>query len=54
MNLAGHVDFKTTHKFYLAVADDLKDRARKASDRGLCQKLVQEAFARTHLKKREL
>ena len=41
MKLAGHADFKTTHKFYLAVADDLKDRARKASARGLCQKLVQ-------------
>jgi integrase len=54
MKLAGHADFKTTRQSYLAAADDLKDRARKASARGLCQKLVQEAFARTHLKKREL
>jgi len=41
MRLAGHADFKTTHKFYLAVADDLKDRAREVTARGLCQKLVQ-------------
>lgn len=41
MRLAGHADFKTTHKFYLAVADDLKDRTRKVTARGLCQKLVQ-------------
>jgi len=41
MTLAGHADFKTTHKFYLAIADDLKDRARQATARGLCQKLVQ-------------
>jgi len=41
MKLAGHADFKTTHKFYLAVAEDIKDRARKVSARGLCQKLVQ-------------
>ena len=33
MKLAGHSDFKTTHKFYLAVADDLIDRARVASGR---------------------
>jgi len=37
MTLAGHADFKTTHKFYLAIADDLKDRARQATARGLCQ-----------------
>jgi len=41
MKLAGHADFRTTHKFYLAVADDLEDRARKATAQGLCQKLVQ-------------
>jgi len=41
MTLAGHADFKTTHKFYLAIADDLKERARRATARGLCQKLVQ-------------
>jgi integrase len=31
MVLAGHANFATTHEFYLAVADDLVDRARKAS-----------------------
>ena len=41
MKLAGHADFRTTHKFYLAVADDLNDRARRAATKGLCQKLVQ-------------
>jgi len=30
MTLAGHSSFATTHAFYLAVADDLVDRARKA------------------------
>ncbi len=32
MNLAGHSSFATTHKFYLAVADDLVDRARNAAE----------------------
>ncbi|MHC5060472.1 MAG: tyrosine-type recombinase/integrase, partial [Planctomycetota bacterium] len=32
MTLAGHSKFETTHRFYLAVADDLMDRARKASN----------------------
>ena len=40
MKLAGHADFKTTHKFYLAVADDLIDRAREASGAGVCQNLA--------------
>jgi len=31
MNLAGHSSFSTTHKFYLAVADDLVDRARRVA-----------------------
>lgn len=30
MTLAGHANFETTHKFYLAIADDLISRARKA------------------------
>lgn len=41
MKLAGHADFKTTHKFYLAVSDDLVDRARLANTQGLCQNLLQ-------------
>lgn len=32
MKLAGHADVSTTHKFYLAVADDLVKRARAAAD----------------------
>ena len=40
MRLAGHSDFSTTHKFYLAVADDLVDRARAATAQGLRQKMV--------------
>jgi len=39
MRLAGHASFETTHRFYLAVADDLVDRARAATDAGLGQKL---------------
>jgi integrase len=39
MRLAGHASFETTHKFYLAVADDLVDRARAASDAGVGQNL---------------
>jgi len=31
MNLAGHADFDTTHRFYLAVREDLTDRAREAT-----------------------
>jgi len=40
MKLAGHANFETTHQFYLAVADDLVDRARAASDAGVCQNLA--------------
>ena len=39
MTLAGHSSFATTHQFYLAVADDLVDRARLATPQGLCRKL---------------
>ena len=41
MVLAGHSSFATTHKFYLAVADDLIHRARVATAQGLRQKMVQ-------------
>ena len=40
MVLAGHTSFATTHEFYLAVADDLVDRARVATAQGLRQKFV--------------
>jgi len=33
MKLAGHSSFSTTHQFYLAVADDLVDRARASTER---------------------
>ena len=39
MILAGHSSFTTTHKFYLAVANDLIHRARAATAQGLCKKL---------------
>ena len=41
MHLAGHANFATTHRYYLKVRDDLVHRARQATARGLCQKLVQ-------------
>lgn len=40
MHLAGHSSFATTHKFYLAVADDLVDRAKQATDKALRQNLA--------------
>ncbi len=46
MHLAGHANFATTHRYYLKVRDDLVDRAREATARGLCQKLVQIGAAR--------
>jgi integrase len=41
MTLAGHSNFSTTHSFYLAVADDLVGRARKATTHQVSQKLLQ-------------
>ena len=41
MTLAGHSSFATTHKFYLAVADDLVDRARQATAQSFNQNLLQ-------------
>ena len=41
MTLAGHANFGTTHKFYLAVADDLIDRARQATTHQVSQELLQ-------------
>jgi hypothetical protein len=38
--LACHSNFSTTHKYYLVVRDDLIDRARLATARGLCKKLI--------------
>ncbi len=41
MKLAGHANFQTTHKYYLAVKEDLVHKAREVNARGLCKKLVQ-------------
>jgi integrase len=41
MTLAGHANFATTHKFYLAVADDLVDRARQAITHQVSRELLQ-------------
>jgi integrase len=41
MTLAGHANFATTHRFYLAVADDLIDRAKKATTHQVSQELLQ-------------
>jgi hypothetical protein len=40
MTLAGHSSFATTHDFYLAVADDLVDRARVAAEQGVGKDLA--------------
>jgi integrase len=44
MTLAGHSSFATTHKFYLAVADDLVDRARQATAQSFSRNLLQHQF----------
>jgi integrase len=41
MALAGHANPATTHRFYLAVADDLVDRARRATETFVSRDLVQ-------------
>ena len=41
MTLAGHSNFATTHEFYLAVADDLVDRARVAAANSINENLLQ-------------
>ncbi len=40
MKLAGHADFKTTHRYYLRLRDDSVDRARQASSRALSRNLA--------------
>ena len=53
MVLAGHASFSTTHRFYLAVADDLVDRARNALGKVLCQDLLRTCCAPPILPKNE-
>ena len=40
MNLAGHSDFRTTHKYYLAIKDDLVPRAREVTAKSGCLDLA--------------
>jgi integrase len=44
MTLAGHANFETTHKFYLAISDDLLARARKAVTHKVSQKLLSKSY----------
>ena len=46
MTLAGHSDFATTHRFYLAVADDLVARAREAITHQVSPRLLEECCKR--------
>ena len=46
MTLAGHSDFATTHRFYLAVADDLIDRARQAITHQVSPRLLEKCCKR--------
>lgn len=52
MTLAGHADFETTHRFYLAVADDLVGRARQAITHQVSQNLLQKCCRNTLLVKK--
>ena len=45
MVLAGHSSFQTTHQFYLAVADDLVDRARQAISQNLLRACCAPSFS---------
>lgn len=47
MTLAGHANFTTTHKFYLAVANDLIDRAREATSHQVSNELLQRCYQRS-------
>jgi hypothetical protein len=53
MVLAGHSNFATTHEFYLAVADDLVDRARRASATTINQNLLQICCSSAYSPKKE-
>ena len=41
MHLAGHADFQTTHRFYLAVREDLLDRTREITQTTFVANLLQ-------------
>jgi integrase len=40
MNLAGHAEFETTHRFYLAIREDLLQRARRATTHAMNNSFV--------------
>jgi integrase len=44
MTIASHANFSTTHKFYLAAADDLIARARKATSHQVSQEPLQKCY----------
>jgi integrase len=46
MTLAGHANFQTTHRFYLAVADDLILRARRAISHEVRPELIEKCRRR--------
>jgi integrase len=47
MTLAGHANFATIHRFYLAVADDLVVRARQAVAHKVNPELLQKSCRNT-------
>lgn len=53
MILAGHASFSATHRLYLAVAEDLVDRARKALGKVLCQDVLRTCCAPLSAPKRK-
>jgi len=52
MTLAGHASFDTTNRFYLAVRDDLVDRARQASEQAMGRDLARAWHAPTFAERR--
>ena len=52
MRLAGHSSFDTTYRFYVAVADDLNDRARAATTDGIGKNLARAWHAPPFLNER--
>ena len=47
MTLAGHANFQTTHRFYLAVADNLMERARNATFHEVSSELLEKCCRRS-------
>ncbi len=47
MHLAGHADFQTTHRFYLAVREDLIDRTREITQANSVANLLQHPYKAT-------